>query len=55
MYIRKYIQLFGILSALFLTTACGEDKPSEGNTPIRTITTHLSEFQVEGESAPPSR
>lgn len=52
MYIRKYIQLFGILSALFLTTACGEDKPSEGNTPIRTITTHLSEFQVEGESAP---
>lgn len=52
MYIRKYIQLFGILSALFLTTACGKDKPSEGNTPIRTITTHLSEFQVEGESAP---
>ena len=52
MYIRKYIQLFGILSALFLTTACGEDKPSEGNTSIRTITTHLSEFQVEGESAP---
>lgn len=52
MYIRKYIQLFGVLSALFLTTACGEDKPSEGNTSIRTITTHLSEFQVEGESAP---
>lgn len=52
MYIKKYIQLFGILSALFLTTACGEDKPSEGNTSIRTITTHLSEFQVEGESAP---
>ena len=31
MYIKKYIQFFGILSALLFTTACGgEDIPSRG-------------------------
>ena len=58
MYIKKYIQFFGILSALLFTTSCGEDIPKEepgggeGNiTPVRTITTHISEFQIEGEGA----
>lgn len=49
MYIKKYIQFFGILSALLFTTACGgEDIPSGGegegggtgdggsSTPVRT-------------------
>lgn len=62
MYIKKYIQFFGILSALLFTTACGgEDIPSGGegggtgdggsSTPVRTITTHINEFQVEGENS----
>lgn len=58
MYIKKYIQFFGILSALLFTTSCGENIPKEepgggeGNiTPVRTITTHISEFQIEGEGA----
>lgn len=58
MYIKKYIQFFGILSALLFTTSCGENIPKEepgggeGNiTPVRTITTHIGEFQIEGEGA----
>lgn len=56
MYIKKYIQFFGVLSALLFATACGgEDIPNGeeggGSTPTRTVTTHINEFQVEGESA----
>lgn len=58
MYIKKYIQFFGILSALLFTASCGENIPKEepgggeGNiTPVRTITTHIGEFQIEGEGA----
>ena len=62
MYIKKYIQFFGILSALLFTTACGgEDIPNGGegggtgdggsSTPVRTVTTHINEFQVEGENS----
>ncbi len=61
MYIKKYIQFFGILSALF-TTACGEDMPAEEKEKEEVQETeeaaHLSELSLtsmsfqDGEETP---
>ena len=60
MHIKKYIQHFGILSAILLTTACNNDfipkdenTPNEdnGSIPVRTVSARVKAFQIEGEDA----
>lgn len=49
MYIKKYIQFFGILSALLFTTACGgEDIPAEEKEEVQETeeAAHLSELSL---------
>lgn len=50
MYIKKYIQILSIFSALFFTTACSNDAPGEdtGNSQNRTVKAQPSAFTVEG-------
>ena len=51
MHIKKYIQLFGVLSAVFLSTACSTEfipKEESGSTQMRTVKASISNYQVEG-------
>lgn len=61
MHFKKYIQLFGILSAVCFVSACSnEDIPKNENTPtdeeenvsvpVRTVNTRIKAFQIEGEN-----
>lgn len=51
MHIKKYIQFFGVLSAVFLSTACSTEfipKEESGSTQMRTVKASISNYQVEG-------
>lgn len=60
MHLKKYIQLFGILSAVCLVSACSnedipknEDTPNDenGSVPVRTVNASIKAFQMEGETS----
>lgn len=51
MHIKKYIQFFGVLSAVFLSTACSTEfvpKEESGSTQMRTVKASINSYQVEG-------
>lgn len=50
MHIKKYIQFFGVLSAVFLSTACSTEfvpKEESGSTQMRTVKASINSYQVE--------
>lgn len=53
MHIKKYIQFFGILSTVFLTTSCNEEMTKEGidNAHIRTVKADIGVFSIDGRNA----
>lgn len=51
MHIKKYIQFFGILSTVFLSTACSNEfipKDETETAPVRTVKARVSSYQVDG-------
>lgn len=53
MHIKKYIQFFGMLSAVFLTTSCNEEMTKEGigSTLTRTVKADIGTFRIDGRNA----